>query len=622
MANWQDIYNDRLMSAHDAIGKIHSGSRVFLGSGCAEPQHLLFELVNQGGNTDRLHDVEIVHILTVGSAPHAERRFARHFRHNSLFVGSGVRDAVCEGIADYTPIFLSEIPPMLRSGRMPIDVALLQVSLPDNYGFCSFGISVEAHKAAAEAAEFVIAQVNPRMPRTLGDSFIHVNELDCIVEHEEELLEVPPAPPDDVSRAIARHISRLVENGSTIQAGIGKIPNAVLYYLADKKDLGVHTEMLSDGFIDLIEAGVINNSKKTFHTGKILAAYCIGTRRLYDYVDNNPMFEFHPTDYNSSPINIAKNEKMVAINTALEVDLTGQVCAGSLGYRIYSGIGGQADFIRGTALAPQGKPIIAIPSTARGGTVSRIVLHLTEGAGVVNTRGDVHYITTEYGIAYLHGKSLRERAVALINIAHPKFRDKLIAEAKEHKYLFEDQIIPCEAIYPVEIEHSQKFGDIELFFRPVKPSDERIIQEFLYHLSEKSAYQRFFQIMKAFPHNLAQDMVAIDYREKMGVVGILGSPGKERIIATAHWIQNINDNSAEAAFAVTDNYQQRGIGTHLLRLLMRLAKEQGINGFNGSVIGENIAMMKLFKKSCCVLHTEYDSGMYNLHYSFDEKVKE
>jgi len=622
MSNWQDIYNDRLMSASEAIKKVHSGSRVFLGSGCAVPQHLLFELVTQGGTTDRLHDVEIVHILTVGSAPHTERRFARHFRHNSLFVGNGVRDAVYEGIADYTPIFLSEIPSLLRNGRMHLDAALLQVSSPDNYGFCSFGISVEAHKAAADAAELVIAQVNPRMPRTLGDTFIHVNELDYIIEHEEELLEMPPSPPDDVSRAIARHISRLVENGSTIQAGIGKIPNAVLYYLTDKKNLGVHTEMVSDGFVDLIEAGVINNSKKTFHPGKILASYCIGTRRLYDYVDNNPMFEFHPTDYNSSPINIAKNEKMVAINTALEVDLTGQVCSGSLGYRIYSGIGGQADFIRGAALAPQGKPIIAIPSTAKGGTVSRIVLHLTEGAGVVTTRGDVHYIATEYGVAYLHGKSLRERAIALINIAHPNFRDRLMAEAKEQKYLFEDQIIPSEAVYPVEIEHTMKFGELELFFRPSKPSDERILQEFLYHLSEKSAYQRFFQTMKAFPHNLAQDMVALDYREKMGVVGILGNPGRERIIATAHWILNVNDNMAEAAFAVADKYQRRGIGTHLMRLLMRLAKEQGIHGFEGSVIGENIAMMKLFKKSGCVLHTEFDSGMYTLHFCFDEKVKE
>ncbi|MFC1542208.1 GNAT family N-acetyltransferase, partial [Candidatus Latescibacterota bacterium] len=436
------------------------------------------------------------------------------------------------------------------------------------------------------------------------------------VEHTDELIEVPPSEPDDVSESIAKHISRLVENGSTIQVGIGKIPNAVLHYL------GVHTEMLSDGFIDLIDSGVINNSKKTFHPGKILAAYCIGTRKLYDYVDNNPMFEFHPTDYNSSPLNIAKNEKMVAINTALEVDLTGQVCSGSLGYKIYSGIGGQADFMRGAALAPQGKPIIALSSTAKNGTVSRIVPHLSEGAGVVITRGDVHYIATEYGVTYLHGKSLRERVISLINIAHPKFRDELLAQAKKHKYLFEDQFIPSGAVYPVEIEHTQQFDDIGLFFRPAKPSDERMLQEFLYQLSEKSVYQRFFHKMKAFPHELAQDMVSIDYNEKMGVVGILGSPGNERIVANGHWIMSVNESIAEVAFAVADKYQRRGIGTHFLKLLMRLAKEKGIHGFEASVISGNIGMMNVFKKSGCVIHSEFESGMYTLHFDFDEKTTE
>ena len=431
VCNWRKCYSERCMSANDALLKIRSGSRIFLSPGCAEPMHLLEELVKLGGTDGRLNDVEIVHMLTVGSAPHAQKRYDRNFRHNSLFVGPSVRSAVYEGVADYTPIFLSEIPALFRSGRMPLDAALIQITPPDNFGFCSLGVSVEAVKAAAECAELVIAQVNPQMPRTLGDSFIHVEDLDIIVEHEEPILEVLPSEPDDVALAIARHATRLVENGSTIQVGIGKIPNAILYGLADKKDLGVHTEMFSDGLIDLIESGVVNNSKKTFHQGKILATFCIGTRRLYDYIDNNPMFEFHPVDYNSSPINIAQNEKMVAINTALEVDITGQVCADSLGYRIYSGIGGQADFIRGAALAPQGKSIIALPSTAQDGTVSRIVPHLSEGAGVVTTRGDVHYVVSEYGVAYLHGKSLRERALALISIAHPRFREWLLSESEK-----------------------------------------------------------------------------------------------------------------------------------------------------------------------------------------------
>jgi len=609
------------MSARDALLNIRSGSRVFLSPGCGEPQHLLEELVQLGGKDRRLNDVEVVHMLTVGSAPHAQKRYDHNFRHNSLFVGPSVRSAVYEGIADYTPIFLSEIPALFRSGRMPLDVALVQVTPPDNFGFCSLGVSVEAVKAAAESAELVIAQANPQMPRTLGDSFIHVEQLDVIVEHEEPILEVPTSEPDDVARTIARHITRLIENGSTIQAGIGKIPNAVLYGLADKNDLGVHTEMFSDGLIDLIESGVVNNSKKTFHPGKVLATFCIGTRRLYDYIDNNPMFEFHPVEYNSSPINIAKNEKMVAINTALQVDITGQVCADSLGYRIYSGIGGQADFIRGAALAPQGKPIIALPSTARGDKVSRIVTHLSEGAGVVTTRGDVHYVVTEYGVAYLHGKSLRERAIALIQIAHPRFREQLLAEAKARKYLFEDQIIPEGAIYPVEMEHTERFGDLEIFFRPVKASDERLFQEYLYGLSEQSVYLRFFQILKAFPHNLAQKLLAVDYKENLGIIGTLGTSDTSPIVAAAHWMLDVNENMAEVAFSVADEYQRMGIGTYLLRFLMRAAREQGIRGFRAVVLWENAGMMEVFRKSGCILHTEYDSGVISLSFRFDEKAE-
>jgi len=620
VSNWRKCYSERLMSARDALLKIRSGSRAFLGPGCGEPQYLLEELVNLGGMDGRLNDVEIVHMLTVGSAPHAKKRYDHNFRHNSLFVGPGVRSAVYEGIADYTPIFLSEIPGLFKSGRMPIDAALIQVTPPDNFGFCSLGVSVEAVKAAAEAADLVIAQVNPQMPRTLGDSFIHVEELDVIVEHDEPILEVPSPEPDDVALAIARHATRLVENGSTIQVGIGSVPNAILYGLADKKDLGVHTEMFSDGLIDLIEAGVVNNSKKTFHPGKILATFCIGTRRLYDYINNNPMFEFRPVDYNSSPINIAKNEKMVAINTALQVDITGQVCADSLGYQIYSGIGGQADFIRGAALAPYGKPIIVLPSTARNGTVSRIVPHLTEGAGVVTTRGDVHYIVTEHGVAYLHGKSLRERATALIQIAHPRFREQLLSEAKANKYLFEDQIIPEGAVYPVEMEHSERFGNLDLFFRPVKASDERLFQEYLYKLSERSVYLRFFQARRDFPHELAQEMVAVDYKNNLGIVATLGTSDTSPIVAAGHWMLDFDENMAEVAFSVADEYQRNSIGTHLLRFLMRVARERGIGGFRAIVLAGNTGMMRVFQKSDCLVHTEYDSGEISLSFRFDEKA--
>jgi len=619
---WIDDYAKKRMNAREALLQIRSGSRVFLSPGCGEPQHLLEELVNLGAVEHRLNDVEIVHMLTVGSAPHAQKRYDQNFRHNSLFVGPGVRSAVYEGLADYTPIFLSEIPDLFRSGRMPLDVALIQVTPPDRFGFCSLGVSVEAVKAAVEAADLVIAQVNPQMPRTLGDSFIHMEDIDIIVEYEEPILEVTPPEPDDVARAIARHITRLIENGSTIQAGIGRIPNAVLYGLSEKKDLGVHTEMFSDGLIDLIESGVVNNSKKTFHPGKILATFCIGTRRLYDYIDNNPMFEFHPVDYNSSPINIAKNEKMVAINTALQVDITGQVCADSLGYKIYSGIGGQADFIRGAALAPGGKPIIALPSTAQGGKVSRIVPALSPGAGVVTTRGDVHYVVTEFGVAYLHGKSLRERATALIQIAHPRFREELLQAAKEMKYVFEDQIIPEDAIYPVELEHTERFGDVEIFFRPVKASDERLFQEYLYRLSERSVYLRFFQIRKAFPRDLARELVAVDYVENMGIVGTLGNSDTSPIVAAAHWMLDPDENMAEVAFSVADEYQRRGIGSHLFNFMIRVARSRGIRGFRANVLAENIGMRRIFDRSGYVLHTSYDGGMVSLHFYFSERAEQ
>jgi len=613
-------YSAKLMTAQQALSAIRSGSRVFLGSGCAEPQHLLNTLVELGST---LNDVEIVHMLTFGSAPHAVKQFDRNFRHNSFFVGPGVREAVRGGWADYTPIFLSEIPTMLRNGRMHIDAALVQVSPPDRFGFCSFGVSVEAHHAAVAAADYVVAQVNPQMPRTHGNSFVHIDQFDAIVEYDEPLIEVAPPMPDETASAIAKHISRLVEDGSTIQVGIGAIPNAVLQYLTDKKDLGVHTEMFTDGLIDLIEAGVITNARKTFHPGKALASFCIGTRRLYDYIDRNPMFEFHPTDYNSSPINIAKNYKMVAINTALEVDITGQVCADSIGHVIYSGIGGQADFIRGAALAPDGKPIIALPATAKNGTVSRITAQLKPGAGVVTTRGDVHYIATEFGVAYLHGKTLRQRALALIAIAHPKFREELLAKAKECKYLFEDDAVPEGAVYPVEIEHERSIGGVDLFVRPVKPSDERLMQEYLYRLSERSVYLRFFQKLKAFPHEIAQEMVAVDYHERLGLIATAGTADAERIIGAAHWILDVNQNMAEVAFSVADDFQRRGIGTYLSHLLVRLAKEAGIRGFRADVLTENIGMRRIFEREALengsTLHTTYDDGEISLWFHFGER---
>lgn len=429
--NWPHLYQQRRTSPACAVARITSGQRVFVGSNCAEPQALVDALA---AHAERLTNVEIAHILTVGAAPYCKPNFEKQFHHNAFFIGANVREAVNTGRADYTPIFLSEIPDLFRSGQFPIDVALIMVSPPDAHGYCSLGISIDVVHAAVETADLVIAEVNAHMPRTLGDSCLHVSEIDTFVESDTPLLELAAAPQTETTRAIGKNVAALIENGSTLQMGIGAIPDAVLACLTDKQELGVHTEMFSDGLLPLIEAGVVTGRRKTLYPGKIVASFCMGTRALYDFVDNNPSIEFHPTERVNDPFVIAQNDKMVAINSAIEVDLTGQVCADSIGERFYSGIGGQVDFLRGAARSRGGKPIIALPSTAalRDGTqVSRIVSTLQPGAGIVTSRGDVHYVVTEYGTAYLHGKSMRERALSLAAIAHPDFREGLLAAAQE-----------------------------------------------------------------------------------------------------------------------------------------------------------------------------------------------
>lgn len=431
---WLNAYRGKRCSADEAVKVIRSGDCVYIHPGCAEPEQLVRAMV---GRASELFDVRIIHILTRGSAGYVRPEMEGHFRHIAFFAGSNVREAINEGRADFVPIFLSEVEALFKRGTVPIDVALIHVSPPDEHGFCSFGVGVDTTKTAAECARVVIAQVNPRMPRTLGDSFIHVNKIHHIVEADDEMLEYSPGQVSPTADKIGSNIASLIEDGSTLQLGIGEIPEAVLHYLTDKKSLGIHTEMVSDGVIDLIERGVLTNEKKTLHPGKIILGFVLGTRKLYDFIDNNPIFEFHSSHYTNDPFIISRNDRMVAINSALEVDLTGQVCADSLGYSFYSGIGGQVDFIRGSARSNGGRPIITLPSTAKDGAVSRIVPHLMEGAGVVTTRGDVHYVITEYGVAYLHGKTIRERCRALIDIAHPDFREELERAAHERK-LFTD----------------------------------------------------------------------------------------------------------------------------------------------------------------------------------------
>jgi 4-hydroxybutyrate CoA-transferase len=416
---WASDYNRKVTTADQALRCVQSGMRVYIHPGCAEPEALVEALMRRALY---LHGVEIVHIMTMGCAPYVSAEMDGHFRHNAMFIGANVRAAVNEGRADYTPVHLSEIEQLFESGAMAIDVALIEVSPPDPHGFCSFGVGVDTTLTAARCARHVVAQVNDFMPRTYGDSFIHVSDIDAVVESSRPLCELKKPVVTDMHVAIARNVAGLIEDGAVLQTGIGGIPDAVLPFLSDRRDLGIHSELVSDGVIDLIEQGVITGARKNFKPRKIIVGFALGTRRLFEFVDNNPSFEFHPTAYTNDPVFIARNDNMVAINSALQVDLTGQVCSDSIGTQFYSGIGGQVDFLRGASRSRNGKAIIALPATAKNGSLSRIVPILTPGAGVVTSRGLIRYVVTEHGVAYLHGKTMRERAQALIQIADPKFR--------------------------------------------------------------------------------------------------------------------------------------------------------------------------------------------------------
>ncbi len=616
---WRAQYARKLVEARDAVRDVRRGQKVFIGSGAALPQSLVSALAERA---PQFADTEIYHIMTLGTAPYADARFTNNFRHNAFFIGANTRTAIREGRADYTPVFLSEIPRLFRSRRIPLDVALIQVSPPDEHGYCSYGVSVDIVKAAAESATHVVAEVNRQMPRTLGDCFVHVSRLDRIVESDLALPELAPTEPDAVALDIGRNVASLVDDGSTLQLGIGVIPNAVLAQLGGKRHLGIHTEMFSDGVIDLIESGVIDCSKKTLLAGKVVTSFCMGTRRLYDYANNNPLFEFRSVEFTNDPFQIARNEKMVAVNAAIEVDLTGQVAADSIGGNFYSGIGGQVDFIRGAAHSEGGKPVIALRSTAKGDTLSRIVPRL-QGAGVVTTRGDVHYVVTEYGVADLWGKSVRERAMALIQIAHPKFREQLLEEAKRAHLVYQDQILLPEARYPREWERIEPSKDgTGVYLRAVKPTDEAMMKELFYTCSEQSLYERYFQVVKAMPHEKLQRVVNVDYENEMSVVARMREGGHERIVGVASYSLNRATNTADVAFLVHDEYQARGVGTLLLQHLLRIARSKGVAGFTADVLAHNHAMLKVFHKTGCEMKSSLEDSVYHLEFFFGQGKQE
>jgi acyl-CoA hydrolase/GNAT superfamily N-acetyltransferase len=597
-----------------AVACIPKGRTVFIGSGAAEPEALVAELVRSAG---RFADNTIVHLLTLGAAPYVDQAYQEAFRHNAFFIGANVREAVHAGRADYTPVFLSQIPELMRRRRLPVDVALIQTTPPDRFGFVNLGVSVDIVLAAVENASLVLAQVNPQMPVVHGSGWLPTSAIDAWVHHPAELPTIAREAPDAAAREIGAYVASLVEDGATIQAGIGQIPDAVLAALGDKKDLGVWTEMMPDGVVDLVRAGNVTGRYCTLAPGKVAASFTFGSRETYEYIDGNPMFEFRPSDRINDPQRIARQHRMVAINAALQVDLTGQVCADSIGTRFYSGIGGQVDFIRGASMCPGGTPVIAMRSTARDGELSRIVATLDEGAGVVTSRGDVHYVVTEYGIADLHGRSIRERAMALASIAHPDFRAELISSAQARRYVFADQLVPRTSYDRRWEKHVHAKNGAELLLRLMRVTDEPKMSQLFYALSPTTVYRRWMSGVPRMPHRQLQRYVDLDDVDNVAIVAEWQPEDSEsELVAVARYHVESDDRMAEAAFVVRDDWQGQGLGSALIAHLIDIARDHDVRGFTAQVLADNSAMLRVFHKCGFPVSTSLDGGVYELTIPF------
>jgi len=620
--NWQEKYREMIATPAQAVARLRPGNRVFVGTGCAEPYVLVEAMVARARD---LSDVEIVHLLTKGDAPYAAKELADVFTVNSFFIGQNVRELIQEGMGGYTPILLSEIPKIFKSGQLPLDVALIQVTPPNKHGKVNLGISVDIVKSAAENASLVIAQVNPNMPWTHGDGLIDIQDLDILVPVENPLLERESNPLNPATVQIAQHIASLIEDGSTLEfgmgrtPGIGRIPPAIMHFLKDKKDLGIHTEMLTDSILDLIESGAVTGAAKTLDRGKIVTSFCMGTAKLYDLVNDNPLFSFRRTEYVNAPFNIGRQDKMVSVNMAMEVDLTGQICVDSIGGQFYSGIGGQVDFHRGAAASAGGKPIIALPSTNRDGTKSRIVTNLSTGAGVVITRGEVHYVVTEYGVAYLHGKSIQDRTLALISIAHPDFREKLLEEAIAANFLRKD-MKELEGKFVIAAENMKTTMLLDdgnqIKFRAIHPTDEPAMKDLLYALSQETLYYRFMTRNQRFGHKQIHNFVYVDHRRDVAVVATVPAPQGDEIIGVGRYYLDERTNMAEVAFVVRDEWQNRGIGRFLFRHLIAIAKRSGISGFTAEVLRENKRMQAIFNHCGMSVKSSREDDVYSFRITF------
>jgi len=612
----------KVVSAETAVSKIKRGSRVFVGTGCGEPQHLIKTMVQDLN----MQDIMVYQMLSSTFSQFIEEdSFLRRFSLKLFFISRALRKAASEGKLDYLPTYLSQIPTLFYSKRIGLDVALIQVSPPDKFGYCSLGVSVDITRSGMESANIVIAQVNPRMPKTWGDSFVHIDEIDYVVLHEEPIVEsLSTRKQNEITRRIGHFVSEVVEDEATLQIGFGHLPNEILPYLDKKRDLGIHTQVITDGLLPLLKKKVITNKKKTLIPGRVVASLVMGSQELYEFVNNNPMFYFRSSDYVNDPTVIARNDNLISISSALEVDLTGQVCSDSIGNKFYSGIGDQVDFLRGSAMSKGGFSIIALPSTARNGRVSRIVPSLSEGAGVATTRADVDIVITEYGIAELQGKSIYQRVMELVQIAHPKFREELVEEAKKRRFIFADQLPPSteDLIFLEGYKTTRELKNGKtVLFRPLFPSDEFAYRNFFYSLQEKTIYYRFFYKMKIFSHEVLQKQYAsVDYKRNMSIVGLVHRKRHKELIAIGSYA-DAEAERAEVAFVVREDYQGMGIASYLLEQLEIIARDNDYSGFIATTLRENSAMLHVFKKRYPNAKVVSSSSDILIYMDFDDKDK-
>ncbi len=618
---WADNYVENRRTAQQALGLIKPAQRVFIGSSCGEPQHLVRELSEA---SDYFKDIEINRLMTLETTPLtliANKSGDQSLNIRSFYLGSAKPRAIARNKRFITPINLSAIPRLFKSRLLPIHVALIQVSPPDDFGWMSLGISVDITLAAALSADLVIAQVNTRMPRVLGRSFIHVNDVDVFVEYDEPLLTIGETPELEAANDIGRLIARLIEDGSTMEIGLGSTHQATLLALADKNDLGIHTEYLTSDIMHLFSRGVITNRKKGLNEGKLVASGAIGTEELYEFLNDNPAIEFHPSDYVNDPSIISRHDKMVSMTVAMTIDLTGQVAADALPHNHFSGVTGMLDFMRGAVQSQGGKSILLLPATALQGKKSRIVPELDDEAVVV-PRGDVHYVVSEYGAVNLFGKSLQERAMAMISIAHPNFRDELFFEAQKMGLLSPERTLSesLHGVYPIHLEETIDIDGEPVTIRPAKPVDERRIQEHFYNLDKDDVVARFFYEKTSFVHDEVKGVSLIDYIKDLTVVAVVGEFGFGRIVGIGEYLLDPATHEAEIAFSISKPYQKKGLGKILLNKLASAARDNGIAGLMAYTSAQNRGMIKLFRILPYKIDSFFDGEMLQLRCRFDQPL--